>query len=152
MTKSLNAALSLLMYASQDAAIKGLPMPKVSGLSTADTITCLARFMSDCEMFLPDDPNLDNQKRNLAIRMFIDYPIDEIREYSKRWIDKFRQQEANSPWFKEWEIILATFTDEDLIKIYLSSDQESTRRRISRPTGLLPFDVSLEVKQKGYPI
>lgn len=142
----------LKKYASQDALISGKDMPDVEGLSEPEMIICLSRFMSDCEVFLPGDPNLDNQKRNLAIRLFIDFSINEIRRNGKSWLCKFESQHGDALWFKEWTNILDTFSDEDLVKIYLSSDEVSTRRRISRPTGLLPFDVSLEVKRKGYAI
>lgn len=142
----------LKTYASQDALFCGKTMPDVDGLSEPEAIICLSRFMSDCEVFLPEDPNLDNQKRNLSIRLFIDFSINEIRESGKLWLNKFKSQHGHALWFKEWTDILDTFSDDELIKIYLSSDETSTRRRISRPTGLLPFDVSLEVKQKGYAI
>lgn len=142
----------LLHYATLDALISSLPQPDIKGLAIKEQVIVLARFMSNSGQFFAEDANLDNQKRNLAIRTFIEFSIDEIREYGKIWLDKHREKNGTHPWFKEWEAIIKFATNDEIAKIYLSSDDDSTRKRISRPTGLLPFETSLEVRRKGLPI
>lgn len=142
----------LIIYATEDASVSKLVMPSLDGLSETEQIKALAQFMAESGQFFKDDANLDNQKRNLCIRTFIDFSINEIRANALRWLDKFREAHGTTSWFKEWEWIAASATDDEIAKIYLSHDQESTRKRISTPSGLLSFDVALEVKRAGVPL
>lgn len=138
-------------YASDDSIEKGVPLPSLTGLDDAEAIVVLARFMA-AHGYLEGDENLDGRKRNLAIRTVIDFPIHVIREYGVKWLERHRRAHGDAPWFREWELILRDASDDELARIYLSRDHESTRLRLSRPTGMLGYDVSLSVKGSGVPI
>lgn len=136
-------------YAMEDASISGVPLPSLEGLDDDWKIIELARFMSEHGSL--GDPG-DVIKRNLAIRAMIEFPVDAIRSFGLQWLERHRHAHGNAPWFCEWQEILQSASNDALARIYLSSDQESTRRRLSRPTGMLGYDVSLSVKRSGYPI
>lgn len=141
----------LLKYAFEDKKATGRQMPALDGYSESGQIVLISRYMATCGRYPDDDPNLDSQKRNLAIRTFIDHDIDKIRAHGIAWLERFAAEHGHAPWYSEWYRILRESSDEEIARIYLSSDEESDRLRISRPTGLLTEGVALEVKRSGVP-
>lgn len=143
----------LRFYAQEDAKNKGVVPPIVDTASMENEIVILARFIASSDQFLPGDWNLDNQKRNLAIRLFIDFSFDEIRQYGNARLDKLSIDNSNFTWIQEWRKLLNPGSDDALARVLLSADEESTRLRSSKPiSGLLDADTALQIKNSGMPI
>lgn len=144
---------ALRRYAQADAKAKGILVPSINGLSPEEAAVSLCRFMSESNQYLPGDINFDNQKRNLTIRLFLEYPIDALRQYGCQWLDRWRDRDGSCLWFQEWDRILRSGSDEDVVRILLSSDEESTRQRLSKPfSGLLDQEVVFKIKHSGVAI
>lgn len=142
----------LRRYACIDAEASGLEFDIEEGLSEEDEIIALGRFMAHCGRYMEEDANGDNQKRNIAIRLFMDADLETIRKYGRAWLGKWQNKYENQPWFTEWSSIIETATDDRLVYILLSADEDATRIRSSMPfPGLLDFDVVLKVKRMGVP-
>lgn len=139
-----------IQYAIQEARAMRTEIPQSA--SESERMILLARFISQSKSYPEGDPNLDAQKRNLSIRTFLDFDIHEIRAHGLEWLRNHEKEHGRAPWYKEWYKILNEEDDDYLARIYLSSDQVATRIRVSRPTGLLSFDVALKVKREGVAI
>lgn len=149
------AKLELLRhYAAKDAAARGLRLPDLPDTAPKEEeVIALARFMAGCRAFLPDDWNGDNRKRNVAIRVFLEFSANELRDFGRKWLDSWLEKHGYNPWFKEWEEIIRSWPDEKIAEILLSSDEEPTRQRISMPfTTALDFETVLKIKRSGMPI
>lgn len=146
----------LLKYAQEDAAACGQPAPELPAEASLDEkIVVVARAMAKYgdTLFLPGDPNYDNQKRNLSIRLFLEASPDVLREKGRAWLERWRATKHNTLWFQEWDRLLAQASDAELIHILLSHEQEPTRQRLSQPfAGILTEPVVLSVKRLEVPI
>lgn len=136
---------SLLVYAQSDAKSTGLSLPAdVSQESLVD-------FMAKAGdlLFIPGDPNLDNQKRNIAIRVFVTFTSREMFEFGRDWLNKWKKYQAAS-WHKEWVEIVERRDAVELTDILLSSDQNRVRQRLSMPFAeMLDFSTVLQIKRRG---
>jgi hypothetical protein len=135
---------SLIKYSVKDALAAGLPMPPCSSDPNE-----LAVFMSRAGdvLFLPGDPNYDNQKRNIAIHVFLSFQHTQIIEFCKEWLEKWSQNKS-APWYREWQAIANRADPEELTDILLSHDEERVRQRISSPLGeMLDFETILRIKR-----
>lgn len=144
---------TLRFFAQADATAKRSLLPVFNSRTAVDEAIALARFMAHSEQFLPEDWNLDNQKRNVAIRMFLDFPLDVLRQHGHNWLERWRNKNGMTLWFQEWQQLIETAPDDVLARVLLSSEEEPTRQRLSMPfSGLLEADVVLQVKVTGIPI
>lgn len=144
---------ALRHYAEADAALKGKALPVFDCESAEGEAVSLARFMAHSEQYLLDDWNLDNRKRNVAIRLFLEVPLADLRRYGLAWLERWREKNGEAHWFKEWEELINSGSDELLAHTLLSSEEEPTRQRLSMPfSGLLDFDTVLRIKRQGVPI
>jgi hypothetical protein len=135
---------TLLGYAQADAKATGLSVP---GPATPEA---LVDFMAHAgeHLFLPGDPNLDSQKRNVAIQVFLAFEIPAIVAFGKAWLQRW-QQNSHTSWHQELAEIFERADPADLSDILLSHDQESVRQRSSMPFAeMLEFDVVLGIKRK----
>lgn len=144
---------ALRYYAAADAALKGMEFSVLDSQSAEDEAVSLARFMAMSEQYSADDWNLDNRKRNVAIRLFLEVSLADLRDYGRAWLERWRAKSGNAHWFREWEEVLNSGSDDLLTRILLSSEDEPTRQRLSMPfSGLLDADTVLSVKRQGVPI
>lgn len=119
-------------------------MPK--NISSADD---LASFMSRAGdvLFLPGDPNYDNQKRNIAIQVFLRFNSNQIFDFCKNWLDKWSHNKT-SLWYQEWMAISERSDSEELADILLSLHEQRVRQRSSSPLGeMLDFETILRIKR-----
>lgn len=146
----------LLKYAQEDAAACGQPAPELPAEASLDEkIAVVVRAMAKYgdTLFLPGDPNYDNQKRNLSIRLFLEASPEVLREKGRAWLERWRATKHDSLWFREWDHLLAQASDAELIHILLSHEQEPTRQRLSPPfAGVLTKAIVTDVLRTGVPV
>lgn len=119
-------------------------MPK--NISSTDD---LASFMSRAGdiLFLPGDPNYDNQKRNIAIQVFLKFHPNQIFDFCKNWLDKWSRNKT-SLWHQEWMALSERSDPVELADVLLSHHEQRVRQRLSSPLGeMLDFEVILRIKR-----
>lgn len=135
---------ALQTYAQADAEAAGLLAPNPG------TPEVLAAFMSKAGnvLFLPGDPNLDNQKRNIAIQVFLSFEMSEIIAFGRAWLQKWIRN-SHTRWHQEWTLILDRGDPAEITDILLSHHQDRMRQRLSMPFAeMLDFSVVLAIKRK----
>ena len=135
---------TLCRYAEDDARAAGLSLPR------RQTDDELASYMAVAGhiLFQLGDPNLDNQKRNIAIQVFLQFDAATIFAFGLAWLQRWKQN-CEAPWYKEWEHILQRGSPAELYDILLSHEQERVRQRTSMPFAeMLGFERVLEIKRK----
>lgn len=135
----------MLMYHSKtDALITGLPIPENPNIR--DLVDYLS--LAGDAIYMHGDPNLDNQKRNISIEVFLSFDLQDIVSFGKSWLKKW-EKNKNQFWHREWVEIIERADYEEISEILLASHSESTRKRSSSPLGeLLDFDVMLSIKRR----
>ncbi|WP_138517072.1 hypothetical protein [Rhodoferax bucti] len=134
----------LLQYAESDSLTTGMPLP----VNTSDPDQ-LIKFMSRAGgiLFLHGDPNLDNQKRNIAIQVFVSFQPNQIFDFCRSWLRKWSQNKG-ALWYQEWQSITDRADPTELADILLSHDEHRVRQRLSSPVGeMLDFETILKIKR-----
>ena len=135
---------ALRAFARMEAGQTGQPIPSSS--DPYELADCLNR--SGDVLFIPGDPNLDNAKRNLAVQVFLDFPIEEILAFGAAWLQKWVRNSRES-WYQEWSGIIARGSASELQAILLSAAPERVRQRSSMPfSEMLGFDTVLAIKRR----
>jgi hypothetical protein len=141
---SFDRSASLLKYAAQDSSASGIPLPK--DISNVEELTS---FMSRAGevLFLPGDPNFDNQKRNIAIQVFLKFQPDQIVDFCKNWLDKWTCN-STALWYQEWMAIVERADPYEFEDILLSHHEQRVRQRLSSPMGeMFDFETILRIKR-----
>lgn len=144
MQANLDKSSTLLKYAAHDSLVTGLALP-----ASSSEVGDLAVFMSRAGevLFLRGDPNYDNQKRNVAIQVFLEFQPQQIIEFCEKWLEKWRKNK-NARWYKEWVGVAERADPEELTDILLSHKEERVRQRLSSPLGeMLDFETILRIKR-----
>lgn len=140
------AAQTLQNYAREDAISTGLAFPE--GLSN-DKIVEFLNQAGDL-LFMPGDPNLDNQKRNISIQVFLRFSPEVLFNFANLWLERWSVSSAIG-WHKEWSQIVDRRDAAELTDILLSSHQDRTRQRLSMPFAqLLGFGAVLKIKRGDF--
>lgn len=135
---------SLLKYAAQDSSASGIPLPQ--DISDIDSLTSFMSRAGDV-LFLPGDPNYDNQKRNIAIQVFLNFKPDQSFDFCKQWLGKWICN-RNALWYQEWMAIAERADASELEDILLSHHEKRVRQRLSSPLGeMLDFETILRIKR-----
>lgn len=141
---SFDRSASLLKYATQDSIASGMLLPK--DISDVDNLISFMSRAGDV-LFLPGDPNFDNQKRNIAIQVFLNFQPDQIFDFCKKWLDKWKCN-RRALWYQEWLAIAERADPNELEDILLSQHEQRVRQRLSSPLGeMLDFETILRIKR-----
>lgn len=134
-------------YALEDARAAGGPAPDAHNVQ--EMYASMAQ--SGDVLFLPGDPNLDNQKRNLAIRAFLEFELNDMISFGRNWCEQQAGLHGDAPWLREWKEIVNRADPDELVDILLSHDENRVRQRISMPYAeMLDFMTVLRVKRREF--